>query len=46
MGVFARIMDGLNAQGSEQKTVVISAAYLKAHRTALSLLAKMRGVDE
>lgn len=39
MGVFARIMDGLAAQATaaEQKTIMIDATYLKAHRTASSL---------
>ena len=40
MGVFARMMEGLAAEGSQQKTVMIDATYLKAHRTASSLRAK------
>ena len=40
MGVFARIMEGLAAQVAERKTVVIDAAYLKAHRTAAILSVK------
>jgi hypothetical protein len=34
MGVFARIMEGLVAEGSDHKTISIDATYLKAHRTA------------
>ena len=41
MGVFARIMEGLAAEAVERKTVMIDATYLKAHRTASSLRAKM-----
>jgi len=44
-GVFARIMAGLAAERSEEKTVMIDATYLKAHRTATSLGVKKRGVD-
>ena len=40
MGVFARIMTGLAAQGPANKTISIDATYLKAHRTASSLGAK------
>ena len=43
MGVFARIMEGLAAEsagGTERKTVMIDATYLKAHRTASSLRMK------
>lgn len=36
MGVFARIMEGRASEAAEQKTVMIDATYLKAHRTALS----------
>jgi transposase len=36
-GVFARIMTGLAAEHGEQKTVMIDATYLKAHRTATSM---------
>ena len=46
MGVFARIMEGLAAEsagGTERKTVMIDATYLKAHRTASSLRAKKGG---
>jgi len=38
-GVFARIMAGLAAEQVEEKTVMIDATYLKAHRTATSLAA-------
>ena len=44
MGVFARIMTGLAAQGPANKTISIDATYLKAHRTASSLGAKKGGV--
>lgn len=40
MGVFARIMAGLAAEGTETKTVMIDSTYLKAHRTASSLRVK------
>ena len=40
MGVFARIMVGLSAEGSDRKTIMIDATYLKAHRTASSLRLK------
>ena len=43
MGVFARIMEGLASEGAEQKTIMIDATYLKAHRTASSLRAKKGG---
>ncbi len=36
-GVFALMMDGLSAKGTERKTIMIDATYLKAHRTASSL---------
>lgn len=42
-GVFARIMVGLAAEGTDQKTIMIDATYLKAHRTACSLRAKKGG---
>lgn len=47
-GVFARMMEGLAAEGSERKTIMIDATYLKAHRTATSLLAccRSRGHDD
>jgi transposase len=40
MGVFARMMEGLAAEGTAPKTVMIDATYLKAHRTASSLRGK------
>ena len=43
MGVFARIMAGLASEGAEQKTIMMDATYLKAHRTASSLRAKKGG---
>ncbi len=39
-GVFLAMMDGLSAKGTERKTVMIDATYLKAHRTASSLRVK------
>ena len=45
MGVFARIMAGLASEAAEQKTVMIDATYLKAHRTASSLAVKKGGAD-
>ena len=38
------MMVGLAAERGEQKTVKIDATYLKAHRTATSMAAKMGGV--
>ena len=43
-GIFARMMAGLAAKHGEQKTVMIDATYLKAHRTATSMAAKKGGV--
>lgn len=43
MGVFARIMVGMAAEGTENKTIMIDATYLKAHRTASSLGVKKGG---
>lgn len=40
MGVFLRMMEGLAAEGSDPKTVMIDATYLKAPRTASSLRVK------
>lgn len=40
MGVFTRMMKGLSIQKAEPQTVMIEAAYLKAHPTASSLGAK------
>ena len=45
MGVFARMFQGLAAQGQEPSTVMIDATYLKAHRTASSLGLKKGGAD-
>jgi transposase len=42
-GVFARMMEGLAAEISERKTIMIDATYLKAHRTAASLRLKKWG---
>ena len=44
-GVFAQIMAGPAAEHGEEKTVMIGATYLKAHRTATSLAAKKGDVD-
>jgi transposase len=44
MGVFARIMAGLASEGTETKTIMIDATYLKAHRTASSLRGKKGGL--
>ncbi len=44
MGVFAKMMEGLASKGTEQKTIMIDATYLKAHRTASSLRAKKGGL--
>jgi transposase len=43
MGVFARMMEGLASEGTEHKTIMIDATYLKARRTASSLWAKKGG---
>jgi transposase len=40
MGGFARMMEELASEGTEQKTVMTDATYLKAHRTASSLRTK------
>ena len=44
-GIFARTMAGLAAGHGEEKTVMIDATYLKAHRTATSMAVKKGGVD-
>jgi len=44
-GIFAQMMVGLAAGHSEQKTVMIDATYLKAHRTATSMGVKKGGAD-
>ena len=43
-GVFARMMEGLASRAAVQKTVMIDATYLKAHRTASSLGLKKGGL--
>ncbi|RBW54940.1 IS5 family transposase [Ruegeria sp. A3M17] len=43
MGVFTRIMAGLAAEAPDYKTISIDATYLKAHRTASSLLVEKGG---
>ncbi len=40
MGVFARMSEGLASAGAGQKTIMIDATCLKAHRTASSLRAE------
>ena len=42
-GIFARMMTGLAAELGEEKTVMIDATYLKAHRTATSMGVKKGG---
>ena len=44
-GIFGRIMADLAAEHGEEKTVMIDATYLKAHRTATSMGVKKGGVD-
>ena len=44
-GIFAQMMVGLAAAHGEEKTVMIDATYLKAHRTASSLAVKKGDVD-
>lgn len=46
MGVFTRIMTGLAAEAADEKTIMIDATYLKAHRTASSLRVKKGGVGD
>ena len=41
-GDLVRTMDGLASEAAIPKTVMIDAAYLKAHRTAISLRSKKR----
>lgn len=43
-GIFAQMMIGLATEHREEKTVMIDATYLKAHRTATSMAAKKGGV--
>ena len=45
-GIFAQTMVGLAAGHGEEKTVMIDATYLKAHRTATSMGVKKGGVDD
>ncbi|AHD07960.1 Transposase [Phaeobacter gallaeciensis] len=40
--MFARIMTGLAAEGTDHNTLMVDATYLKAHRTASSLQLKKR----
>lgn len=42
-GVFARILMGLAAEGTEHQTIMMDATYLKAHRTSSSLAVKKGG---
>lgn len=42
-GIFARMMVGPVAEHGEEKTVMIDATDLKAHRTATSMVAKKGG---
>lgn len=44
-GIFAQMIVGLAAEHREQKTVMIDATYLKAHRTATSMAVKKGCVD-
>lgn len=44
MGVFARILLELAAEGQETETLMIDATHLKAHRTAASLKGSKGGV--
>ncbi len=44
-GIFAQMMVGLAAEHGEEKTVMIDATHLKAHRTATGLGVKKGGVD-
>jgi len=44
MGVFTRIMTGLAVEAADEKTIMIDATYLQAHRTAISMAAKKGGV--
>lgn len=45
LGVFARILTELAAEGREVETVMIDATHLKAHRTASSLRGKKGGAN-
>jgi hypothetical protein len=39
------MMEGLGSKGTDQKTIMIDATYLKVHRTASSLRAITRALD-
>lgn len=43
--MFARIFDELASEAADRQTIMIDAAYLKAHRMASSLRSKKGGVD-
>lgn len=45
-GIFARMMAGLASEHSGEKTVMIDATYLKAHRTATSMGVKRGGGED
>jgi transposase len=45
MGVFSKIFAALVAKGGEPDQVMIDATYLKAHRTAASLLKRGLNLD-
>ena len=45
-GIFAQMMMGLAADHGEEKTVMIDATYLRAHRTATSMGVKKGGADD
>ncbi len=44
-GIFARMMAGLASEHGDEKTVMIDATYLKAHRTTTSMGVKKAGAD-
>lgn len=46
MGVIAWIIAGLTADGTDHKTIMVSAAFLKAHRTASKLRLKKWDVGD
>jgi transposase len=46
MGASARMIEGLASEGNGQKTIMIDATDLKAHRTALGLRVKKGGRDD
>lgn len=45
LGVFARILIELAAEGQDVETIMIDATHLKAHRTASSLRGKKGGAN-